>query len=144
MRLLAFASGTVMTVFAIAVPYMGSAAKLFVNLYTSASGPFAGLVIVAISSPWVNSRVGFPLLLCSLLLTLTSPKAYATCICEVYSTAVYSGHRMRRSTAHNSYDVNDATTFIRKMLPSNEPSIDTTPPYSIHWCSGVIMYGIRV
>ncbi|KAH7948730.1 hypothetical protein HPB49_001409 [Dermacentor silvarum] len=45
-----------MTLFAIAVPYIGAAAKLFMSLYSSASGPFAGLVILAISSPWVNAK----------------------------------------------------------------------------------------
>lgn len=56
MRVLAFASGTLMTLFAIAVPYIGAAAKLFMSLYSSASGPFAGIVILAISSPWVNAK----------------------------------------------------------------------------------------
>ncbi|XP_077491140.1 sodium-coupled monocarboxylate transporter 2-like [Amblyomma americanum] len=56
MRLLAFASGTIMTIFAIAVPYMGSAAMIFMALYTAASGLFAGLVLLGISSPWVNAK----------------------------------------------------------------------------------------
>ncbi|XP_075559932.1 sodium-coupled monocarboxylate transporter 1-like [Dermacentor variabilis] len=56
MRLLAFASGTLMTLFAIAVPYIGAAAQLFMSLFSSASGPFAGLVLLAISSPWVNAK----------------------------------------------------------------------------------------
>ncbi|KAL3223402.1 hypothetical protein MRX96_027575 [Rhipicephalus microplus] len=30
--------------------------QLFVSLYSSASGPFAGLVLLAVSSPWVNSK----------------------------------------------------------------------------------------
>ncbi|XP_037572159.1 sodium-coupled monocarboxylate transporter 1-like [Dermacentor silvarum] len=56
MRLLALASGTIMTLFAIAVPYVGSATTVFVSLYTSAAGPFAGLILLAISSPWVNAK----------------------------------------------------------------------------------------
>ncbi|XP_077489859.1 putative sodium-dependent multivitamin transporter isoform X2 [Amblyomma americanum] len=55
-RMLAVASGTTMTLFAIAVPLMGTAAKLFLSLYSSASGPFIGLVLLAISSPWVNAK----------------------------------------------------------------------------------------
>ncbi|XP_050032887.3 sodium-coupled monocarboxylate transporter 1-like [Dermacentor andersoni] len=56
MRSLAFASGTIMTLFAIAVPLMGTATGLFLSLYASASGPFAGLILLAISSPWVNAK----------------------------------------------------------------------------------------
>ncbi|XP_070379719.1 putative sodium-dependent multivitamin transporter [Dermacentor albipictus] len=56
MRLLAFASGTIMTLFAIAVPSIGTATRLFLNFYASASGPFAALVILAVSSPWVNAK----------------------------------------------------------------------------------------
>ncbi|KAL3223423.1 hypothetical protein MRX96_027594 [Rhipicephalus microplus] len=57
MRLLALASGTIMTLFAIAVPYLGTATRLFISLYSSAAGPFAGLILLAISSPWVNAKV---------------------------------------------------------------------------------------
>ncbi|XP_075559937.1 sodium-coupled monocarboxylate transporter 2-like [Dermacentor variabilis] len=56
MRLLALASGTIMTLFAIAVPFLGTASRLFVSLYSSASGPFSGLILLAISSPWVNAK----------------------------------------------------------------------------------------
>ncbi|XP_065312117.1 putative sodium-dependent multivitamin transporter isoform X2 [Dermacentor albipictus] len=56
MRLLAMASGTIMTLFAVAVPYVGSATRVFISLYSSAAGPFAGLILLAISSPWVNAK----------------------------------------------------------------------------------------
>lgn len=56
MRSLAVASGTIMTLFAIVVPMMGTATQLFLSLYASASGPFAGLILLAISSPWVNAK----------------------------------------------------------------------------------------
>ncbi|XP_075725271.1 sodium-coupled monocarboxylate transporter 2 isoform X2 [Rhipicephalus microplus] len=56
MRLLAFASGAIMTLFAIAVPALGTATRLFLNFYASASGPFSALVILAVTSPWVNSK----------------------------------------------------------------------------------------
>lgn len=55
-RALAFSSGTVMTLLAIAAPHIGTAARLFVTFYSTASGPFAGLVLLAISSPWVNAK----------------------------------------------------------------------------------------
>ncbi|KAL1477273.1 hypothetical protein MTO96_035867, partial [Rhipicephalus appendiculatus] len=56
MRLLALASGIIMTIFAIAVPHFGTATRFFVSLYSSASGPFIGLILLAISSPWVNGK----------------------------------------------------------------------------------------
>ncbi|KAK8759349.1 hypothetical protein V5799_003017 [Amblyomma americanum] len=56
MRLLAFASGAIMTMLAVAAPAAGTVARAFVSLYASASGPFAGLVLLAISSPWVNAK----------------------------------------------------------------------------------------
>ncbi|XP_075539495.1 sodium-coupled monocarboxylate transporter 2-like [Dermacentor variabilis] len=70
MRILAFASGVIMTLFAIAVPMMGSATRLFVAFYSSASGPFAGLVLLAISSPWVKAKAAAwaSLLVCGLQL----------------------------------------------------------------------------
>ncbi|XP_077491896.1 sodium-coupled monocarboxylate transporter 1-like [Amblyomma americanum] len=55
-RILALASGIIMTLYAIAVPYMGTATRLFVSLYSSASGPFIGLILLAVSSPWVNAK----------------------------------------------------------------------------------------
>ncbi|XP_077527919.1 putative sodium-dependent multivitamin transporter isoform X2 [Haemaphysalis longicornis] len=56
MRLLAFASGTIMTLYAVAIPYMGTAARLFMSFYASCSGPFTGIVLLALSSPWINAK----------------------------------------------------------------------------------------
>ncbi|XP_070389766.1 putative sodium-dependent multivitamin transporter isoform X2 [Dermacentor albipictus] len=56
MRALAFSSGMVMTLLAVAAPHIGTAARLFLSLYCTAAGPFAGLVLLAISSPWVNAK----------------------------------------------------------------------------------------
>ncbi|XP_070382666.1 sodium/iodide cotransporter-like [Dermacentor albipictus] len=64
MRLLAFTSGTIMTLCAIAVPYLGTATRLFMALFCSAAGPFTGLFLLALSSPWVNAKgVGLATLL---------------------------------------------------------------------------------
>ncbi|KAL3199991.1 hypothetical protein MRX96_013384 [Rhipicephalus microplus] len=70
MRLLAFASGTIMTLCAIVVPYLGTAARLYMSFYCSAAGPFAGLFLLALSSPWVNAKgVGSAtLLVCGFLI----------------------------------------------------------------------------
>nr|XP_054923097.1 uncharacterized protein LOC129382890 [Dermacentor andersoni] len=45
-----------MTLLAIAAPHIATAARLFFTFYSTASGPFAGLVLLAISSPWVNAK----------------------------------------------------------------------------------------
>ncbi|XP_075532308.1 sodium/iodide cotransporter-like isoform X1 [Dermacentor variabilis] len=70
MRLLALTSGIIMTLCAISVPYLGTAARLYMSFYCSAAGPFAGLFLLALSSPWVNSKgVGSAtMLVCSFLL----------------------------------------------------------------------------
>ncbi|KAL1470570.1 hypothetical protein MTO96_024142 [Rhipicephalus appendiculatus] len=49
-------SGTLMTAFAVLVPYMGTATRISMGLYSGASGPFAGMVIVAICLPWTNTK----------------------------------------------------------------------------------------
>ncbi|XP_049514020.1 uncharacterized protein LOC125941113 [Dermacentor silvarum] len=49
-------SGGVMTVFALVVPYMGTAARVLMTLYSGASGPFAGMIAAAICLPWANKR----------------------------------------------------------------------------------------
>ncbi|KAL1470572.1 hypothetical protein MTO96_024144, partial [Rhipicephalus appendiculatus] len=49
-------SGTLMTAFAILVPYVGTAIRIAMALYSGASGPFAGMIIVAICLPWTNTK----------------------------------------------------------------------------------------
>ncbi|XP_037272849.2 putative sodium-dependent multivitamin transporter [Rhipicephalus microplus] len=49
-------SGTLMTAFAVLVPYMGTATRIVMALYSGASGPFAGMIIVAICLPWTNTK----------------------------------------------------------------------------------------
>ncbi|XP_070381957.1 sodium/iodide cotransporter-like isoform X2 [Dermacentor albipictus] len=53
---LAAASGTVMTIVGLLVPYIGSAARFFITLSAAASGPFAGIVILAFLFPWANTK----------------------------------------------------------------------------------------
>ncbi|KAL1417998.1 hypothetical protein MTO96_005985 [Rhipicephalus appendiculatus] len=54
---IAFASGTNHDIGgAIAVPYLGTAARLFMSFYSSVAGPFSGLFLLALSSPWVNAK----------------------------------------------------------------------------------------
>lgn len=56
MAALAAASGTIMTLFGLLVPYIGSAARFFIALYAAASGPFAGIIVLAFLFPWANAK----------------------------------------------------------------------------------------
>lgn len=53
---LAAGSGTIMTLSGILLPYVSSAAKFFIALYAAASGPFAGIIILAFFLPWANAK----------------------------------------------------------------------------------------
>nr|XP_050022558.2 sodium-dependent multivitamin transporter-like [Dermacentor andersoni] len=43
-----------MTAYAIAAPHLGSAAKIIMVFYNSATGPFVGLFFMAVVFPWAN------------------------------------------------------------------------------------------
>ncbi|XP_077499999.1 sodium-coupled monocarboxylate transporter 2-like [Amblyomma americanum] len=53
---LATISGTVMILLGLLVPYAGSAARFCISLYSAASGPFAGIMILAFLFPWANAK----------------------------------------------------------------------------------------
>ncbi|XP_070381954.1 putative sodium-dependent multivitamin transporter isoform X2 [Dermacentor albipictus] len=53
---LAAASGTIMTLVALLVPYVSSAARFFIALSSAASGPFSGIMILAFLFPWANAK----------------------------------------------------------------------------------------
>lgn len=53
---LAFASGLVMTLLALAVPHIGSAVRVFMVMHSSASGPFVGIYLLALAFPWANTK----------------------------------------------------------------------------------------
>ncbi|KAL1473929.1 hypothetical protein MTO96_021722, partial [Rhipicephalus appendiculatus] len=57
MAALAAGSGTIMTLVGLLVPYIGSAARFFIALYAAASGPFAGIIILATCFPWANAKL---------------------------------------------------------------------------------------
>ncbi|XP_050045417.1 sodium-coupled monocarboxylate transporter 1-like isoform X2 [Dermacentor andersoni] len=53
---LAFASGLLMTLLALAIPYIGSAVRVFMVMHSSASGPFIGIYLLALAFPWANTK----------------------------------------------------------------------------------------
>lgn len=53
---LAFASGIVMTAYSLAVPFIGSTMRIFVLINSAVTGPFVGLLVLAILFPFANSK----------------------------------------------------------------------------------------
>ncbi|KAL1437144.1 hypothetical protein MTO96_049130 [Rhipicephalus appendiculatus] len=53
---LAFASGLLMTLLALAIPYIGSAVRVFMVMHSSTSGPFVGVYLLALAFPWANTK----------------------------------------------------------------------------------------
>lgn len=55
-KALAFASGIIMTAYSLAVPYIGSTMRVFVLINSAVTGPFVGLLVLAILFPFANSK----------------------------------------------------------------------------------------
>ncbi|CAN8019387.1 unnamed protein product, partial [Ixodes persulcatus] len=55
-RVLAFATGSVMTLYSAAIPYLGSATRMLMILNSAATGPFVGMFLMALTFPCVNSK----------------------------------------------------------------------------------------
>ncbi|XP_054919346.2 sodium-dependent multivitamin transporter-like isoform X2 [Dermacentor andersoni] len=55
-KALAFASGIVMTAYSLAVPFIGSTMRIFILINSAVTGPFVGLLVLAILFPFANSK----------------------------------------------------------------------------------------
>ncbi|CAN8019403.1 unnamed protein product [Ixodes persulcatus] len=53
---LAFLFGFVMTLYAVVVPYLGSAVRIIMVVHNGASGPFVGMFLLALAFPWTNGK----------------------------------------------------------------------------------------
>ncbi|KAM7304193.1 sodium-coupled monocarboxylate transporter 2 [Ixodes scapularis] len=53
---LAFLFGIMMTVYAVVVPYLGSAVRIIMVVHNGASGPFVGMFLLALAFPWTNGK----------------------------------------------------------------------------------------
>ncbi|KAL3195982.1 hypothetical protein MRX96_001743 [Rhipicephalus microplus] len=115
MRILALTSGTIMTLLAIAAPNMGTAARLFFSFYSTASGPFAGLLFLALSSPWVNAKgaAWSTLLVCLLQLW----HAIGRSISPIAPARVFSG------TLDRCPNETSGTTSVLQLLPDSLKSV---------------------
>ncbi|KAG0429143.1 hypothetical protein HPB47_023925, partial [Ixodes persulcatus] len=55
-RVLAFGIGFIMTLFGVLIPHLGSAAKVIMAVYSAVTGPFSGLIMLALMFPWANNK----------------------------------------------------------------------------------------
>ncbi|XP_077506141.1 sodium-coupled monocarboxylate transporter 2-like isoform X2 [Amblyomma americanum] len=55
-KALAFASGIIMTAYSLAVPFLGSTMRIFLLINSAVTGPFVGLLVLAILFPFANSK----------------------------------------------------------------------------------------
>ncbi|KAM7304189.1 hypothetical protein ISCGN_014089 [Ixodes scapularis] len=55
-RLLAFIVGIIMTLYSVAIPYLGSATRIIMLIHSGTTGPFVGLFLMGLIFPWVNSK----------------------------------------------------------------------------------------
>ncbi|CAN8001807.1 unnamed protein product, partial [Ixodes hexagonus] len=55
-RALAFLVGTLMSLYALIIPYVGSASAVFLVLYSGITGPFVGIFLLALGFPWANTK----------------------------------------------------------------------------------------
>ncbi|CAN8001805.1 unnamed protein product [Ixodes hexagonus] len=53
---LAFLFGVMMTLYAVVVPYLGSAVRIIMVVHNGASGPFVGMFLLALAFPWTNGK----------------------------------------------------------------------------------------
>ncbi|CAN8001811.1 unnamed protein product, partial [Ixodes hexagonus] len=57
-RAVAFAAGIIMTLLSLVVPYLGSASRVMLTVYTGLTGPFVGLILLALNCYYMNIRGG--------------------------------------------------------------------------------------
>ncbi|KAM7303636.1 hypothetical protein ISCGN_013581 [Ixodes scapularis] len=55
-RAMAFGIGIIMTMYSVIIPYLGSAAKVIMSVYSAVTGPFCGLLMLALIFPWANNK----------------------------------------------------------------------------------------
>ncbi|CAN8019394.1 unnamed protein product [Ixodes persulcatus] len=55
-RLLALIAGIIMTLYSVAIPYLGSATRIIMVIHSGTTGPFVGLFLMGLIFPWVNSK----------------------------------------------------------------------------------------
>ncbi|KAL1445528.1 hypothetical protein MTO96_044968 [Rhipicephalus appendiculatus] len=102
--------------------------ELFISMYTSAAGPFAGLVLLAISSPWVNAKgvTWACLLVCALQLWHGAGRGLAA----IPPLPVIPGTTGRCPLMTNTTDTPD---LVEKATAENLPYVFPLYRLSFYW-----------
>ncbi|XP_037527925.1 sodium-coupled monocarboxylate transporter 2 [Rhipicephalus sanguineus] len=127
MAALAAGSGTIMTLVGLLVPYIGSAARFFIALYAAASGPFAGIIILATCFPWANAKG-------------TASAALGVFLLQIWQTAGRFASRaeaVRMTYTVDSCPANTTALVINETLPyvpTDSPDVFALYRLSAYWC----------
>ncbi|XP_077550040.1 sodium-coupled monocarboxylate transporter 2-like isoform X1 [Haemaphysalis longicornis] len=118
---LATASGTIMTLLGLTVPYIGSAARVFIALYSAASGPFTGILILAFLLPWANARG-------------TATAAMGVFIVQIWQTVGRFSSQLRPPAMN--YTVDRCPGNYTPYSSDSSESLEVFPLYrlSSYWC----------
>ncbi|XP_049514721.1 putative sodium-dependent multivitamin transporter isoform X1 [Dermacentor silvarum] len=126
MAALAAGSGTIMTLTGLLVPYIGSAARFFIALYAAASGPFAGIIILATCFPWANAKG-------------TATAALGVFLLQIWQTAgrfaskveaVRMTYSVDRCPANTTLAFNETLPYV----PTDSPDVFPMYRLSAYWC----------
>ncbi|XP_077548661.1 uncharacterized protein LOC144161997 [Haemaphysalis longicornis] len=126
---LAAGSGTVMTALGLMIPYIGTGARSLVALYAAASGPFAGIIILAFLFPWANAKG-------------TAMAALGVCAVQVWQTIGRLASHLE--PIRMTYGVDrcpDNVTAFNMTTSGFHESSQVLPLYRLspYWCSLVSM-----
>ncbi|KAL1433872.1 hypothetical protein MTO96_012206 [Rhipicephalus appendiculatus] len=125
MAALATCSGAVMILFGLLILYMGSAARFFIALHSAATGPFVGIIMLAVFFPWANGKG-------------TAAAALAVFVLQIWQT---TGRFFSRITpARMMYTLDRCPgnyTLQGESLPQSTEDADVPLLYRIspYWCS---------
>ncbi|XP_075731780.1 sodium-coupled monocarboxylate transporter 2 [Rhipicephalus microplus] len=127
MAALAAGSGTIMTLLGLLVPYIGSAARFFIALYAAASGPFAGIIILATCFPWSNAKG-------------TASAALGVFLLQIWQTAgrfASNAEAVRMTYSVDSCPANTTSAAVNETLPyvpTDSPDVFALYRLSAYWC----------
>ncbi|XP_077548650.1 sodium-coupled monocarboxylate transporter 2-like [Haemaphysalis longicornis] len=122
---LAAASGIIMTALGLSFPHIGSGARCLIALYAAASGPFAGIIILAFLFPWANAKG-------------TAIAALGVCTIQVWQTVgrLASQLELKRMTYSVDSCPTNLTTFNGSTLEYRQSSqVLSLYRLSPYWCS---------
>ncbi|KAL3186446.1 hypothetical protein MRX96_027489 [Rhipicephalus microplus] len=142
MAALAAGSGTIMTLLGLLVPYIGSAARFFIALYAAASGPFAGIIILATSTTVHKARINDSSISAGFIQpdTGTASAALGVFLLQIWQTAgrfASNAEAVRMTYSVDSCPANTTSAAINETLPyvpTDSPDVFALYRLSAYWC----------